>query len=225
MNSVASATTMAMIDEQRAQRGFMSVSDTMNLCARGNVILDPFSTLISIKAIIGENNIFYPHVVVEVAETGRISISNGNVFWPNCLLLADSGLITIASGNEFGDGGVSIKANQSTSEITVGSYGRYIGGVQILGKTSLGDGTQVLGSITVQNCILESGESYKHPSPDQRGALLKGFGLARNITLSQGYVVEGFGHFDQIHIKLQSYFHPIQPNSNQQTGTQNEEKK
>jgi large exoprotein involved in heme utilization and adhesion len=79
-----------------------------------------------------------------------------------------------------------------------------------MGQTSLGDGSQILGGITVQNCLLAGGGSYKTSDPDERGAVMKGFGLARNLTLQTGQVINGSGDFGTASIEWQRAYHPKQ---------------
>jgi hypothetical protein len=92
--------------------------------------------------------------------------------------------------------------------ITIGDNGRYLNGMQIVGICSLGSGSQVIGNIIVQNCVLEEGESYLHDNPDLRAGLLKGFGIARNLTVGKGKVIEGAGKFETSNIQSQALFHP-----------------
>jgi acetyltransferase-like isoleucine patch superfamily enzyme len=105
---------LAKIDAQRTSRGFMSVTELLEkLSSEKNVVLDPFSVLVSRDVKIGNGNILYPNVIIETQNEGTISVGNNNVFFPGALLLANHGRIIIGDGNEFGDGGVSIKANMS----------------------------------------------------------------------------------------------------------------
>jgi len=196
-----------LIDNQRKSKGFYSTSELFKLCERRNIILDPFSTLISESVDVGICNIFYPCTTLEVRNGGLISIGNYNIFYSQSFLIAERGKITIGSNNQFGDGGFSIKANLDNSEIIIGDNGRYINGVQLLGQTNLGSGSQIIGNITAQDCNLCSGESFVYPDFNLRGGVLKGFGLARNITVNQGMVLNGEGIFNQSDIKDQSFYH------------------
>ncbi len=196
-----------LINNQRKSKGFYCTSELLKLCEMGNTILDPFSTLISESVDIGVGNIFYPCTTLEVRHSGLISIGNDNIFYSQSFLFAENGKITIGSNNQFGDGGFSIKANFKNSEIIIGDNGRYLNGVQLLGKTNLGSGSQVIGNITAQDCNLSSGESFLYPDFNLRGGVLKGFGLARNITVNQGKVLNGEGNFNQSDMKDQSFYH------------------
>jgi carbonic anhydrase/acetyltransferase-like protein (isoleucine patch superfamily) len=201
--------TMNQIDLQRNSKGFLTIDEIMNKISIKNIVLDPHSLLIGKEVVIGSGNVFYPNTVVEIQNTGKIIIGNQNVFFPQTLLLAGPGKIIIGDSNQFGDGGVSIKANYPDSLITIGNNGRYLNGVQIVGKCQIGSGSQIIGGqITVQDCVLESGETFSFSDPDQRGAVLKGFGLARGIILNKGQVLNGSGIFDQSEVKNQSYYHP-----------------
>lgn len=195
------------INYHRRQRGFMTVSRLLEVYDR-NVILDPLSILISEGIEIGQDNVIYPNVVLECQNQGTMTIGSRNTFYPGTLLLADRGKIVIGSNNEFGDGGLRIKANMPDAIIRVGDMGRYMNGPEIMGKCTLGSGSQILGAITVQNCSLDDGESYHNPNPDLRGGLLKGFGLARNLKVKQGEVINGKGSFEQVNIERQAGYHP-----------------
>lgn len=199
----------AQIDAQRTARGFMSVANTLALFnATQNTVLDPFSVLLSKDVAIGSGNIFYPNVIIETRSGGTITIGSDNIFYPGALLIADQGAISIGDGNEFGDGGVSIKANMPDSFIEIGSRGRYMNGPEIMGRCTLESGSQIIGTIRVQNCRLGAGDSYREPDPDTRAGLLKGFGVARNLTVLQGEVINGQGTFEQSGVERQVAYHP-----------------
>ena len=196
------------IDTIRRQANFLTIAEVLQLTKRKNILLDPFSLLISKDVVLGSNNVFYPNVVLQTGDKGKLTIQDSNAFFPNTLFLAKQGTIHVGDGNQFGDGGCSIKSNGEKTKIIIGDQGRYINGPTIVGNTILGNGSQVLGSITVQDCILDGGGSFETSEPDQRGAVLKGMGLARNITLKQGEVIQAYGTFTQAIIRLQSYYHP-----------------
>src|SRR3546814_3972257 len=156
------------------------------LAERGNVIFDPFSTLVARDAVIGRNNVFHPNTRFDCRADAGLRIGSGNAFHSNTLVEAATGAIVIGAGNRFGEGAVCVKANAPGAAITVGDNGRYCGTVNPFGKTTLGSGSQILGSITAVNCSLAEGGPNSHPVPDERGAVLKGAGTARAIPLSQG---------------------------------------
>ncbi|MFD2205747.1 hypothetical protein [Kiloniella antarctica] len=212
------------IDTQRRDNGFLSLSETMALTQRGNTVLDPFSTLISVHAKIGRDNVFYPSVTLRADRPEAIVIGNANTFYPMSYLEAsgpdtngsennypsiEGGVIEIGSGNQFGpEGGVSIKANSPGTCIKIGDNGRYLSGAMLLGNSTFGDGAQVLGSITVQNCILEAGDPFSGQDPDLRAAVIKGRGLIRGQTIHTGKVAVVGEASSQITLHEQSYFHP-----------------
>lgn len=196
------------IDERRRRGGFLSVAETLALAESDNVVFDPFSTLISRQAVIGARNVIHPNVRLDCREAAELRIGSNNVFCGNTAIEAATGRIAIGSGNHFGEGAVCIKANAPAAEIQIGDGGRYIGVVTIFGKFLLGSGSQVLGSITLQDCSLAEGQPHNHPRPDERGAVLKGAGLARNITLLRGQVINAWGRVRQEDAVLQSTFHP-----------------
>lgn len=199
---------LSMIDQQRNTNGFLSVSELLSLGERKNIVFDPFSVLISSGVKIGHKNIFYPNTIIEIRDNGAISISDSNVFYPNSLVLAERGIIEIGNNNQFGDGGISVKANYSTSKIIINNFGRYMNGVQLIGCCYLGSGSQIIGNITAQDCHLEDGESFAHPDATVRGGVLKGSGIARNLIVPAGMVINGLGTFQQDNMQSQSYYHP-----------------
>lgn len=199
------------IDEEREKKGFLKIQDLLALSFRGNIFLDPFSILISssVADMIGTGNIFYPNVTVELLNGGLMQIGNQNVFHSQTLIVADQGAVIIGDHNQFGDGMVSLKANQPQSEIIVRNHGRYLNSVQVLGRSYLGTGSQVIGGLlTIQDCRLEDGESYQCQDCDLRAGVIKGFGLARNIQIARGKVLNGQGSFQMEDLKDQSFFHP-----------------
>ncbi len=195
------------ISERRSEKGFLTDAELAESLAKNNTILDD-SILISKVAVIGVNNTFYPGVVIEQQGDGKITIGDGNVFYPGTYVLSTAGEITIGNHNEFGPAGVMIKANMPDALITIAGNGRYCDNVSVMGKTMLGTGSQILGNITVQNCTLAGGGNFQDPDPDKRAAVLKGFGLARNITLKIGQVINGVGNFADSPVEQQSTYHP-----------------
>jgi hypothetical protein len=191
------------LNRQRIALGFLTLEE---LLETNNIIHDPFSTLISRNVMLGQENIFYPNTVLQTQGQGSISLADNNTFTPNCFFYT-SGKIRIGSHNLFGDGGVT--ARVSVDEILeIGNHGRYINGPAFTGNNTLGDGSQVIGPIRAQQCVLESGGDFTHPEPNERGAVLKGFGLARGLHLRCGQVIDGLGTFDTNNVKSQSFFHP-----------------
>jgi acetyltransferase-like isoleucine patch superfamily enzyme len=167
---------LKMLNHQRIALRFFSLEE---LLETNNIIHDPFSTLISRNILLGQGNTFYPNVVLQTLEQGSISLRDSNTFTPNCFFYT-SGKITIGNQNLFGDGGVT--ARVSIDEVlSIGSHGRYINGAALTGSNTLGDGSQIIGPIRVQNCFLENGGDFTHLEPDERGAVLKGVGLARGL--------------------------------------------
>lgn len=196
------------IDRQRSHRGFLTHAELIETIGADNVILDASSVLISRNIKVGRDNILYTNVVIEQREEGTISIGNGNIFYPGTYILSSAGQIYIGNENEFGPAGVTIKANMPDALIEIGDQGRYRDGANIMGKTSLGSGSQVLGSIAVQNSLLAGGGTYAEADPDKRAAVLKGFGLAREIILEVGEVISGKGDFSEVPIERQAFYHP-----------------
>lgn len=195
------------VTKARQRKVFFSADDLAAALGKQNTILDS-SVLISKNATIGKGNTFYPNVVIECQGDGKITIGDNNTFYPGTYLLSSAGAIEIGSGNEFGPAGLTIKANMPDASIVIGNTGRYCDGASIMGKTNLGSGSQVLGNITIQSCILAGGGTHQEPDPDKRAAVLKGFGLARGITLEEGRVINGAGKFADAPVEWQHDYHP-----------------
>lgn len=199
--------TISLIDEQRHRRGFLSIARILERYSK-NIILDPFSTLINEGVEMGEGNVIYPNVIIEARNGGSLVLGDRNILYPGTLFLADQGTIRIGHDNEFGDGGLRLKANSPNTLIVIGDSGRYTNNAAIVGPCVLGSGSQVLGPINVQNCDLEAGDSYRGDDPDTRAGVLKGFGQARNLTVKQGEVINGRGLFEQTNVERQIVYHP-----------------
>ncbi len=198
------------VDRARCENGFLCI-EQMLVLAETNTIYDPLQTLVGSAVKIGERNTLFPNTVIQTLANGNVTIGSGNTFFPGAFFQADQAEIIVGDNNEFGAGTVVVKAAQEC-RITICDGGRYLNGIQIIGNTYLGPGTQLLGGmLTVQDCYLSGGESYIHPVADERGALLKGAGIARNIRLETGQVVQAYGIFSQEDVHMQSYFHPKQP--------------
>lgn len=196
------------IDDIRRARGLMTIGDIQELVQRGNVVYDPFSVLITAAARIGTGNVIFPCVSLFCGDQGELSIGDNNTLFANSLVEAISGPIVIGSFNQFGEGGFMAKTNRPGASIVIGDNGRYLNGAAVFGETTLGTGSQILGAITVDSCHLEAGRSHEQADPDLRAGLLKGSGIARNLTVPAGQVILGNGAFSQDDIKPQSFFHP-----------------
>ena len=200
---------IAKMDKTRRALGLLEIEAVLDLAERGNVIFDPFSTLIAKNACIGTQNVFYPGVTILCSPSGELMIGDGNTFHAGTWLAAETGTVTIGSGNLLGEGGgFTAKANRAGARIVIGDHGRYQGGASVFGETTLGSGSQLLGMITVDSCHLAPGGSFRDPDPDTRGALLKGQGTARNLRLETGQVIAVNGVFQIDDVKPQSFFHP-----------------
>lgn len=198
---------LTKLDRQRREQGYLTVSEVFALIEAGTIILDPFSLLLGRHVRIGHGNVFYPTVSIWCDEASEITIADGNTFHIGAVLHASLGRIVVGTGNELGESGFIAKANRSGAAIEIGDHGRYLGGASVYGVTRLGSGSQILGAISVENCTLAAGASYTDPDPDMRGAVLKGCGVARGLTLKRGEVIQGNGVFTPGAIKPQSFFH------------------
>jgi acetyltransferase-like isoleucine patch superfamily enzyme len=203
---------LAEIDEIRREGGFLSIAETLALRADGNIVYDPFSTLISRHARLGAGNVFFPTTMIRCSEGSRCEIGDRNIFHPMATVDASAGgTILIGGGNSFGDGGFTARADRSSARIVIGDRGRYASGASIFGVSELGTGSQILGQISVVDCTLGAGEDFTHSDPDLRGALLKGYGAARKLRLEAGEVISGKSGFEQSAIQRQTDFHPKPP--------------
>jgi hypothetical protein len=169
------------------------------------VVFDPYSTLLSVDAEIGAGNVFHPGVVIN----GRCRIGSGNTFHLGTHLLADDGaLIVIGDGGTLGPGGAQITATGSGVACRIGDRVRLRNGAEIVGASTLGSGSQVLGPISARGVHLASGGDFTEPDPDLRGAVLKGFGRAQGIRLAVGEVINGLGDFAAAPVERQLSYHP-----------------
>ncbi|MBR0836817.1 hypothetical protein JQ612_26800 [Bradyrhizobium manausense] len=198
----------AYIDEVRRQKGLLTPAELIDLSGRGNLFYDPYSVLISARAVIGRDNVFFPGVYLFCTDGGALEVQNGNTFHANTLIEASNGRIRIGSHNQFGEGGFTAKANRPGASISIGDEGRYLNGASVFGETDLGSGSQLLGQITVDTCTLSAGGSFREADPDRRAGLLKGTGVARNLTVPVGQVAVGAGSFSASDLQPQSNFHP-----------------
>ena len=94
-------------------------------------------------------------------------------------------------------------ANQPDIDLWVFDRVRLVNGTEVLGSSHLGDGSQVLGTISAQGVAPASGDDFTGMDPDLRGGVLKEFGLARRIQLAVGEVISGAGDFSQATIERQ----------------------
>jgi acetyltransferase-like isoleucine patch superfamily enzyme len=196
------------VDASRRSLGFLEVGTMVALADRGIHLLDPFSILISPQAEIEPGAVLSPIVVLDIGAGGAIHIGAGTRLFSGTHIRADGGTVSVGRRAEIGaDGGFSLKASAGIA-ITVGHRARLTGGGILSENCDIGDGAQVLGRIDVRACRLAGGGAYDEADPDRRGAVLKGFGQARNIRLARGQVIQGFGLFSEAEVRMQSFFHP-----------------
>ena len=197
------------MDAARERAGFLSLADTAALNEKGIIVLDPHSTLVSPRVVLSEGITLWPSVTIEASDCADVSIGRGTQLYSGTRIVAKSGKIVIGMDVEIGEeGGFTIKAETSHCVIEIGNGARLLGGGALSLRNVIGRGAQVLGPIRMQNCVLGAGATYAEPDPDKRGAVLKGSGVARNIELPAGKVIQGFGLFSEAPVCDQSYFHP-----------------
>ncbi|BAJ29061.1 MULTISPECIES: hypothetical protein [Kitasatospora] len=203
---------LAELDAGRERAGLRTVTELLELARHGTVLHDPFSALVSRRVVLGTGNTLYPGVTLECDEDSVCELGDGNVLRPGTAVLAAAGgTVRIGSGNLIGDGGARLKANRSDAEVRVGDRTRLAGGPEVVGRSLIGDGCQLIGAITAQSVRLAGGGDHTHPDPDGRGAVLKGFGLARGLVLERGEVVNGAGDFAAAPVERQRAYHPGAP--------------
>lgn len=144
--------------------------------------------------------------LLTIDEVIRLIDGGNRIYDPYSVLI--SARARIGSGNQFGEGGFTAKANQPGARIQIGDKGRYQNGACADGETELGSGSESFGAITVDSCRLEAGDCFRDPGPDLQAGLLKGSGVARNIAVPRGQVIVGAGGFSADEMQPQSDFHP-----------------
>ncbi len=195
-------------DKFREKCNYLSVKEILDKYGDENILLNPESTFISSNVKMGNNNTIYPNVIIESDGTNIIEIGDNNILLPNThLVLSNGGNLIIGNNNIFGDGIICIKSNMPSSNITIGNNARFEGIINIFGNCVLGSGCQILGNISVYNCNLQEGLCYKDKDVQKRAGLLKGFGNAKGLEVSCGYVIKGNGDFKQSDIEPQLNYH------------------
>ena len=190
-------------DKARSALGFLTEAETEGLTFRGVVIPCPHATLVSPGVDLGSGVVLWPGAILQIAAGGSISLGEGAILYPGTRIVATGGAVAVGADAEIGEeGGFTIKA--IAEEITIGREARLLGGGSLTLSNRIGDGAQILGPIRCQNCTLGAGGSHRHPVADERGAVLKGVGVARGITLSQGLVIQAFGLFADAPVRQQS---------------------
>jgi hypothetical protein len=194
-------------DDARRELGFLSLAETAALAHRGVVIPDSTSVLISPGVQLGKGTVLWPGVILQVLE-GDIVIGDDTQLFPGSRLVASGGSIKVGACAEIGEeGGFTFKA-EAGDLIEIGDGARLLGGGSLILSNRVGRGAQVLGPIRCQNCTLGGGGTYRDPEPDARGGVLKGSGVARQIDVPTGSVIQAFGLFSEGILRRQSYFHP-----------------
>lgn len=197
-----------LTDAARLQLGFLSLEATVALASRDILIPDPASVLVSPSAKLGKGVILWPGVIVECSSVSDLSIGDGTALLPGTRIVASNGTVMIGHDVEIGEeGGFTIKA-ESGAVIEIGDGARLLGGGSLTMANRIGRGAQILGPIRCRNCRLGDGGDYRHPEPDERGGVLKGSGVAHDIHVEQGHVIQAFGLFSEGIVRRQSYFHP-----------------
>ncbi|MBF9232461.1 hypothetical protein I2H38_03610 [Microvirga sp. BT350] len=190
---------------------FLSLSEVLSLGERGVLMPDPASVLISSGVQVEAGAILWPQVILQSVAAGTLAIGAGTVLFPGTRIVADGGAVMIGAGAEIGEeGGFTVKA-ENGARIDIGNGARLLGGGSLTQSNKIGDGAQILGPIRCQNCTLASGGSHREPDPDLRGGVLKGSGVARNVEVPRGLVIQAFGRFSEGVLRRQSHFHPKTP--------------
>src|SRR3546814_14155803 len=130
------------IDRTRERHGFLTLAEMLALADSGNVIFDPFSTLIARDAVVGGNNVFHPNTRFDCRADAALRIGSGNVFHSNTVFEAGTGAIVIGHGNLFGEGAVCVKANAPGAALPIGHTGPHRGLATPFGQTTPRSGRQ-----------------------------------------------------------------------------------
>jgi NDP-sugar pyrophosphorylase family protein len=201
-----------IIDDQRSARGLRTVSELLELAETGTIILDPYSVLLGTLVRLGDGNVLYPGVVIECDPDSECVLGSGNTLLPGTFIAASNGgSVVIGDNNRIGEGGARLMSGAAGKQLTVGHRTRISSSPVIVAPADLGDGCQVLGQITAQQVQLAGGADFSHPDPDHRGAVLKGFGKARALTVGVGEVINGSGDFATAPLERQRTYHPGAP--------------
>lgn len=195
-------------DAARRSLGFLSLAETTAVTHCGVLIPDPSSVLISADVQLHDGVTLWPNVILQVSDGGRIAVGSRTNLFPGTRIVATGGMVTIGREVEIGEeGGFTIKAG-ARDIIEIGDGARLLGGGSLILSNRIGRGAQIVGPIRCQNCTLGDGGTYRDPEPDERGGVLKGSGVARNIDIPKGHVIQAFGLFAEAPVRRQSYFHP-----------------
>lgn len=186
----------------------MTVGEVIEWAASGHArLLDASSVLVGRSVTIDRDVTLWPGVILETADDHQIRIGANCELMPGVHVCATAGTVKVGSGCFF-DNGTRAKANAPGSDIKIGDNVRLLNGALVIGRSVIGDGCQVIGLVTVQDCTLESGAPYTEADASLRGGLLKGFGLARSISVPRGMVIEGTGAFSETDLVSQLAYHP-----------------
>lgn len=189
-------------DSIRQEFGYLTVAEVLQLCATQQ-ILDPSSTLISRKVQLGAGNVFYPGTVIAVDDQSYCVIGERNVFYPGAFLSAEhGGMLLLGSDITLGPGGVQLTAGRADA-VTVGDKARLGHGAVVSGRSVLGSGSQILGTVQAESVVLADGGDHSSIPPEKRGAVLKGAGVARGLRLAPGDLMQAFGDFASAAVERQ----------------------
>jgi hypothetical protein len=202
MTPLASRTEAA-----RKSLGFMTLAETAALADREVVVPDPGSVLVSPEVSLGSGVVLWPSTILQCRAGGVIEIGAGTFIYPGTRIVAQNGRVAIGPDAEIGEeGGFTIHADAG-SIIAIGNGVRLLGGGSLTGSNTVGHGAQILGPIRCRACVLGDGGTYREPDPDRRGGVLKGSGVARNIEVPRGHVIQSFDIFADAPMRRQSFFH------------------
>jgi carbonic anhydrase/acetyltransferase-like protein (isoleucine patch superfamily) len=199
---------VASLNALRRKHDFLTIEEVVVL-AETNTIFDPFSVLIGVKVKIGIGNCIYPNVTLEPTD-GAIAIGDNNTLHSGLRIVAKSGEVRIGSSNWIGENQALIQCAKTKIHIT--DFSRIMNGAIILDDCYLGKGSQVVGNIKMTKCYLGDGESFLEKNPNLRGGVLKGFGMARDVRVNAGSVINGQGTFNISMIEMQETYHPYWKN-------------
>lgn len=200
------------LDAARIAHGFLTIGECLDLGRRIAALFDPYSTLLSRHASFGPGTVIYPAVSVECAPDATCEFGPGNILFSGLRASVGSGAaVVVGAGNRLGEGGARITADGTGMSVRIADRTRISDGAIVGDGCVLGNGSQILGAINARAVHLAAGGDFTCEDPDLRGAVLKGRGTARGLTLAVGEVVNGNGPFEHSPVERQRTYHSHAP--------------
>lgn len=184
------------LDAARRAAGFLTPDEVAALVP-DVLVLDPASVLVGRSVVIEPGVVVYPGTVLESRGTGAVVVRAGARLGPGPVtVLADGARVEIGRA-ELGPGPVTVVAvgaappGSGSADVEIGAGARLSGGCLVEGPATIGNGAQVIGTVSVREVVLGAGADRHDPDPDRRGAVVKGTGRIHGVRLGAGDVVVG----------------------------------